>query len=816
MARQAVLRLHAGLRLGSGWHSTPARLVQRHGYQWCFTWRWQLRADFVCLPPAHKRASLRAGSVMPLTGSLPYLWYPLLTCGAIALAWGDGRRRRTVGLRGLCSCRSGRARHPVAARPLAPQRSSCAADVDRGQDRCRVSAVRASADAAHPDRRGRPDPRPLDAHECTEQRVAARLAAGRPDAGDGARRWISCATGCIARAIAYAPLWRLHEVHHSPDILYTLNVGRFHPLEKALHFWLRHRAVPAARRRAGGDRRLLPALLGERLLPAQQRAAALRLAQLPRRQRGDTPLAPRARSEDRRTATSATRPSFGICCSAPGICARGGGRRHRHPRPRPTRRASGRSCSLRSAAAPSRRRQLPGASPMLLVPRCLALTGSPHGRRIARVRAGPDARRSSRCWRASFARIARRPSAASTASQQISGLSRTIERGAGAANTKRCALHRRRDRARRARTDRKAPCSMCAPAARPARPKDIPLTALAPERAARASANGRSRSSTAPAPRPFAAHPRDRQSGATKARSPTASRSAQPRASSHSSAPALLRGEVRAPARGLRRGGQPAQVSPDPASRACAAGHHLSGHSELHHAAHAPQAVPRARPGLVAGGSRRRYLFPAATGVSCARSRSAVALAPRRSARAGAAELRRELRRRTSRTFADLWPQLRLVVTWTRASAGIAVKALRQELSAAHPHPRAGLSRQRVSRHRHARTPRRDRLADLDTHFFEFVERERWDGGHPGVPHARPPPQGRRVLHHRHHAFWPVSLLYQRPGAGDRASCTHAVAAVRAEGQGRHEHHRREAVRITGPRRGSRKPWTAWAAPCPS
>jgi sterol desaturase/sphingolipid hydroxylase (fatty acid hydroxylase superfamily) len=37
---------------------------------------------------------------------------------------------------------------------------------------------------------------------------------------------------------SFAPLWRLHEVHHSPDILYTLNVGRFHPLEKVLHFSL--------------------------------------------------------------------------------------------------------------------------------------------------------------------------------------------------------------------------------------------------------------------------------------------------------------------------------------------------------------------------------------------------------------------------------------------------------------------------------------------------------------------------------------------------------------------------------------------------
>jgi sterol desaturase/sphingolipid hydroxylase (fatty acid hydroxylase superfamily) len=36
----------------------------------------------------------------------------------------------------------------------------------------------------------------------------------------------------------FGPLWRLHEVHHSPDILYSLNVGRFHPLEKVLHFSL--------------------------------------------------------------------------------------------------------------------------------------------------------------------------------------------------------------------------------------------------------------------------------------------------------------------------------------------------------------------------------------------------------------------------------------------------------------------------------------------------------------------------------------------------------------------------------------------------
>jgi sterol desaturase/sphingolipid hydroxylase (fatty acid hydroxylase superfamily) len=34
----------------------------------------------------------------------------------------------------------------------------------------------------------------------------------------------------------WMPLWQLHAVHHSPDKLYWLNVGRFHPLEKILQF----------------------------------------------------------------------------------------------------------------------------------------------------------------------------------------------------------------------------------------------------------------------------------------------------------------------------------------------------------------------------------------------------------------------------------------------------------------------------------------------------------------------------------------------------------------------------------------------------
>lgn len=34
----------------------------------------------------------------------------------------------------------------------------------------------------------------------------------------------------------WSPLWRLHAVHHSPEKLYFLNVGRFHPLDKSVQF----------------------------------------------------------------------------------------------------------------------------------------------------------------------------------------------------------------------------------------------------------------------------------------------------------------------------------------------------------------------------------------------------------------------------------------------------------------------------------------------------------------------------------------------------------------------------------------------------
>ncbi len=84
-----------------------------------------------------------------------------------------------------------------------------------------------------------------------------------------------------------------------------------------------------------------------------------------------------------------------------------------------------------------------------------------------------------------------------------------------------------------------------------------------------------------------------------------------------------------------------------------------------------------------------------------------------------------------ARRIADLWPDLRLVVTWTCASAGIAVAALRTELSPrTHIHELGYVSsefRGTITIGKRAGSG----LPTWDTHFFEFVEKDRWDAGAP-------------------------------------------------------------------------------------
>lgn len=98
---------------------------------------------------------------------------------------------------------------------------------------------------------------------------------------------------------------------------------------------------------------------------------------------------------------------------------------------------------------------------------------------------------------------------------------------------------------------------------------------------------------------------------------------------------------------------------------------------------------------------------------------------------ARAAELAALINGAGPRRIRDLWPQLALVVTWTCASAGVAVAALRTELAAhTHVHELGYVSsefRGTITIGRRAGSG----MPTLDTHFFEFVERSRWDSGDP-------------------------------------------------------------------------------------
>jgi len=84
-----------------------------------------------------------------------------------------------------------------------------------------------------------------------------------------------------------------------------------------------------------------------------------------------------------------------------------------------------------------------------------------------------------------------------------------------------------------------------------------------------------------------------------------------------------------------------------------------------------------------------------------------------------------------SARLADIWPELRLIVAWTCAGAGVAAAALRKELSARTRMLELGYV---SSEFRGTITLGRSSgsgLPTLDTHFFEFVEQARWEVGEP-------------------------------------------------------------------------------------
>jgi sterol desaturase/sphingolipid hydroxylase (fatty acid hydroxylase superfamily) len=123
------------------------------------------------------------------------------------------------------------------------------------------------------------------------------------------------------------------------------------------------------------------------------------------------------------------------------------------------------------------------------------------------------------------------------------------------------------------------------------------------------------------------------------------------------------------------------------------------------------------------GGFFLRDRVPPAAWAACA---SRLQACPAR-----AAQLARRWRTQAPARLSDLWPSLRLVGTWTCASAGIAITALRRELPA----------RARILDLGYIASEFRGTITlglragsgmpTVHAHFFEFVERARWDEGNP-------------------------------------------------------------------------------------
>jgi hypothetical protein len=154
-----------------------------------------------------------------------------------------------------------------------------------------------------------------------------------------------------------------------------------------------------------------------------------------------------------------------------------------------------------------------------------------------------------------------------------------------------------------------------------------------------------------------------------------------------------------------------------------------------------------------------------------------------------AAELAAMHARTDAPRIADLWPELQLVVTWTCASAGITLAALRRELA---PRTRVLELGYLSSEFRGTVTLGKrsgSGLPTLDTHFYEFVERSLWDAGEPAYLTLG---QLRKGVDYYIIVTTPSGLyrlLHQRPGPGDRLPACHPPASLPAEGQGRHQHH---------------------------
>lgn len=103
---------------------------------------------------------------------------------------------------------------------------------------------------------------------------------------DGTRYWLHRISH------EWEPLWRFHAVHHAPQRLYTLNVGRFHPVDKGLQFGLDALPFLAVGVREDVLSLYFVGVRGERVLSAFQCGRATGMAELCGQWTGTASVAP--------------------------------------------------------------------------------------------------------------------------------------------------------------------------------------------------------------------------------------------------------------------------------------------------------------------------------------------------------------------------------------------------------------------------------------------------------------------------------------------------------------------------------------------
>ena len=177
--------------------------------------------------------------------------------------------------------------------------------------------------------------------------------------------------------------------------------------------------------------------------------------------------------------------------------------------------------------------------------------------------------------------------------------------------------------------------------------------------------------------------------------------------------------------------------------------------------------------------------------MSSPRSRSRLRPVPEPRRRTG----QRFTQRSTSPRIADLWPLAHAVVTWTCASAGVAVSALRGAVTA-HARARAWLHRERVPRHDHAGPTGRRRPADARRPTSSSSSSATGGIGRARVPHAGPhcARAATTTSSSRRHRACTGTSSTTWCGSPDSSTRTPLLKFMQ-KGQGRHQPHRRKALR---------------------